>query len=128
MIKPLPLLLIALQALSLLAIVCVLLLAPNLNGLTFLYQIGHALLLLVCGAIALVWLKLTGRPGHSRLIGAASIVFVLSGPIALAGSCVLQLDPQELGKVGFCSFLVYIVGCLFYWVSLGEEADLVRPL
>jgi len=126
MLKPLPLLLMTLQSLSLLTIVSVFLLTPEVDGLTFLGHISQALWVLLASAGGTVWMKLEGRPGHSPLLAATSVLFVLGGPIVLAGACTLGLDSPELWKVSLCALLVYLTGCLFYWVSLGDEEDLIQ--
>ena len=123
-----PLLLMTLQSLCLLGIVCAFLLTPGQDALTFLGHISPAFTLLVISAAATIWLKLKHKTGHSRLVGSTSILFILVGPIVIAASCTLGLEPPELWKLSLCALLVYLTGCLFYWVSLGDEEDLTRLL
>lgn len=126
--RPLSLLLMALLSLSLLSMVSVLLLAPGQDAASFFGQIHEALLLMLVSSGLLSWFKRKGRIGGSRLIGAASVLLILTGPIALGTAWAAGLDLPEFCKVGFCSLLVYAAGCLLYWLSLEPKADLYRPV
>lgn len=116
----------AVLALALFNLVTEAALTPGVELRHFLYRVSHSLLALGGASLALGLLKERGGLGHSPILGRASLLFILLGPLVFCASWRLGLDEPDCLKFAGTGLLVYAIGCLFYWVSLGDSEKLAQ--